>query len=338
MMRAVIVDAFGPIENVRVGTLPDPAPHRGQVLVQVRASTVNFVDQLVIGGTYQFLPKLPFVPGKGPAGVVVRLGEGVTRLAIGDRVLAMTEFGGYAELVAIDESQCYRLAPSMNFADAASTAVAYDTAWFALKDRARYAPGDTVLVLGATGAVGLGAIQIAKAMGAFVMAGVSSPEKTAMVKEAGADAIVDLASPDLRESLRAQVHGFTEGRGVDIILDPLGGDVFDAAIRALAWRGRLVVIGFAAGRIPTIKTNYLLLKNIELSGLQVSDYRKRRPEQVEECFRELFSWFEQGKLKSPPMQEYPLEKVHEALRAIGDRKIQGRVMLVQEHAAAAGAH
>jgi NADPH2:quinone reductase len=328
-MRAVIVDAFGPIENARLGTVPDPVPQRGQVLVRVHASTVNFVDQLVIGGTYQFLPKLPFVPGKGPAGVVVALGEGVTRLKTGDRVLAMAELGGYAELVAIDETQCYRLSPSMSFADAASTAVAYDTAWFALKDRARYAPGDKVLVLGATGAVGIGAIQIAKAMGAFVMAGVSSPGKTQMVKDAGADAIVDLARADQRDSLRDQVHGLTADAGADIILDPLGGDVFDAAIRALAWRGRLVVIGFAAGRIPTIKANYLLLKNIEVSGLQVSDYRKKRPQQVEECFRELFAWFEQGKLKSPPMLAFPLEKVHEALRAVGDRRSQGRVMLTQ---------
>jgi NADPH2:quinone reductase len=241
----------------------------------------------------------------------------------------MAELGGYAELVAIDETQCYRLSPSMSFADAASTAVAYDTAWFALKDRARYAPGDKVLVLGATGAVGIGAIQIAKAMGAFVMAGVSSPGKTQMVKDAGADAIVDLARADQRDSLRDQVHGLTADAGADIILDPLGGDVFDAAIRALAWRGRLVVIGFAAGRIPTIKANYLLLKNIEVSGLQVSDYRKKRPQQVEECFRELFAWFEQGKLKSPPMLAFPLEKVHEALRAVGDRRSQGRVMLTQ---------
>lgn len=333
-MRAVIVDEFGPIENVRLGSLPDPVPQQGQVLVRVHASTVNFVDQLVIGGKYQFLPKPPFVPGKGPAGVVVGLGEGVTRLKVGDRVLAMAELGGYAELVAIDASQCYKLTPSMSFADAASTAVAYDTAWFALKDRARCEPGDKVLVLGATGAVGIGAIQIAKAMGAFVMAGVSSLDKIPMVKDAGADAIVDLTKAELRDSLRAQVHDFTKGAGADVILDPLGGDIFDAAIRALAWRGRLVVIGFAAGRIPTIKANYLLVKNIEVTGLQVSDYRKKRPDQVEECYRELFSWFEQGKLKSPPMHTYPLENFREALRAIGDRKAQGRVMLTQDHAAA----
>jgi len=333
-MRAVIVKEFGPIESVALGTMQAPVPKRGEVLVQIHASTVNYVDQLVIGGKYQFLPKLPFVPGKGPSGVVVGLGEGVTRLKAGDRVLAMAEIGGYAELVAIDETQCYKLPASMRFVDAASIAVAYDTAWFALKDRARYEVGDSVLVLGASGGVGLGAIQIAKAMGAFVMAGVGNPQKVPLVKEAGADAIIDLSRPDLRDSLRAQVHAFTAGDGADIILDPLGGDIFEAAIRALAWRGRFVVIGFAAGRIPTLKVNYVLLKNIEVSGLQISDYRKRRPEQVEECYRELFSWFEQDKLPPLPMHTYPLEKFYDALCEVRDRKVYGRVVLTQEHATA----
>jgi NADPH2:quinone reductase len=308
-----------------------PVPMRAEVLVQIYASTVNYVDQLVIGGKYQFLPKPPFVPGKGPSGVVVRVGEGVTRFKVGDRVLAMAELGGYAEFVAIDETQCYRLPASMRFVDAASIAVAYDTAWFALKDRARYKAGDSILVLGASGAVGLGAIQIAKAMGAFVMAGVGTPQKVPLVKQAGGDAIIDLSRPDLHGSLRAQVHAITAGHGADIILDPLGGDIFDAAIRALAWCGRLVVIGFAAGRIPTLKVNYVLLKNIEVSGLQISDYRKRRPEQVEQCYRELFSWFEQGKLPPLPMHTYPLEKFYDALCEVRDRKVYGRVVLTQEH-------
>lgn len=329
-MRAIIVDAFGPIENLRLGTMPDPTPKPGEVLVRAQASTVNYVDQLVITGKYQFLPTPPFVPGKGPAGVVVGLGPGVSRLKLGDRVLAMAEIGGYAELVAVHESQCYKMPPSMDFADASAMAVANDTAWFALKDRARYKKGDTVLVLGASGAVGLGAIQIAKALGAYVMAGVSNPDKAMLVRNAGADAIIDLARPDLHDSLRAQVHALTQGRGADIVLDPLGGDMFDAAIRALAWCGRLVVIGFAAGRIPTLKVNYLLVKNIEVSGLQVSDYRKRRPEQVEECYRELFAWFEQGKLAPLPTSKYPLERFRDALIEVRDRKAQGRVVLIHD--------
>ena len=329
-MRAIIVDAFGPIENLRLGTMPDPVPASGEVLVRTHASMVNYVDQLVISGTYQFLPKPPFVPGKGPAGVVVGLGPDVKKLKIGDRVLAMAEIGGYAELVAISESQCYVLPQSMSFAEASSMAVANDTAWFALKDRARYKSGDTVLVLGASGSVGIGAVQIAKAMGAFVMAGVSNPDKIPLVRAAGADAIVDLARPDLHDSLRAQVREFTDGRGADIILDPLGGDIFDAAIRALAWCGRLVVIGFAAGRIPTLKVNYVLLKNIEVTGLQVSDYRKKRPEQVETCYRELFDWFQTGKITSLPITKYPLENFQDALRAVRDRKAYGRVAVIHD--------
>jgi len=333
-MRAIVVDAFGPVENLRLGSLPDPVAAPGEVLVRSCASTVNYVDLLVIVGRYQFLPKPPFVPGKGPAGVVVGLGAGVTKFEVGDRVLAMAEIGGYAELVAVHESQCYRIPPAMDFAEASSMAVASDTAWFALKDRARYKPGDTVLVLGGSGAVGLGAIQIAKALGAFVMAGVSNPDKVPLVRQAGADAIIDLARPDLHDSLRAQVHAKTGGRGADIILDPLGGDIFDAAIRALAWCGRMVVIGFASGRIPTIKANYLLLKNIEVSGLQVSDYRKKQPEKVEQCYRELFGWFEQGRLAALPMARYPLERFQEALAEVRDRKAYGRTVLVHERPSA----
>ncbi|MCA3262493.1 MAG: NADPH:quinone oxidoreductase family protein [Telmatospirillum sp.] len=326
-MRAIIVDAYGPIENLRLGTMPDPVPVRDEVLVRTHATTVNYVDQLVITGKYQFLPKPPFVPGKGPAGIVIGLGPDAKRIKVGDRVLAMAEIGGYAELATVSESQCYVLPPKMSFPEASSMAVASDTAWFALNDRARYKVGDTVLVLGASGAVGIAAIQIAKAMGAFVMAGISNPDKIPLAKLAGADAIVDLARPDLRDGLRAQVHALTDGRGADIILDPLGGDVFDAAIRALAWCGRLVVIGFAAGRIPTLKVNYVLLKNIEVTGLQVSDYRKKRPEQVETCYRQLFDWFQAGKISPLPMTAYTFENFHEALAAIRDRTARGRVVL-----------
>ncbi|MFN8702787.1 MAG: NADPH:quinone oxidoreductase family protein [Rhodospirillales bacterium] len=326
-MRAIIVDAFGPIENLRLGTMPDPVPVRDEVLVRTHACTANYVDQLVITGKYQFLPKPPFVPGKGPAGVVVGLGPDVKRLKIGDRVLAMAEIGGYAELAVASETQCYVLPPAMRFSEASSMAVASDTAWFALRDRARYKAGDTVLVLGASGAVGIAAIQIAKAMGAYVMAGVSNPEKIPLARMAGADAIIDLARADLRDSLRAQVHAVTDGRGADIILDPLGSDIFDAAIRALAWCGRLVVIGFAAGRIPTLKVNYVLLKNIEVTGLQVSDYRKKRPDQVAACYGELFDWFRSGKISPLPMTEYALENFQDALSTVRDRKAQGRIVL-----------
>jgi NADPH:quinone reductase len=325
-MRGIIVDEFGPPERLCVAEVPWPMPGPGEVLVQTHAAPVNYVDLLVVGGTYQFLPPRPFVPGKGPAGVVTALGPEVSGLRVGDRVLAMAEAGGYAEAVTVAEEQCYRLPARMSFVEAASLSLVYDTAWFALRERARLEPGETVLVLGASGGVGQAAVQLARAMGARVLAGISRPERAAAVA-ADADAAIDLSRADLRDSLREQVYAVTDGQGADIILDPLGGAVFDAAIRALAWRGRLVVIGFAAGGIPTVKTNYLLLKNIEISGLQVSDYRKRRPAQMAECFAEIFAFYEASKIIPAPATVLPLERAGEALAALRDRRIDGRVVL-----------
>jgi NADPH2:quinone reductase len=326
-MRAVIVRQFGSLDGAAVGEMAAPVPGPLEVQIAIHAVAVNYVDLLVIGGKYQFLPEPPFVPGKGPAGVVSAVGESVTRLKVGDRVLAMAEQGGYAETVTAPESSCYRLPASMDFTDAAAMALVYDTAWFALRDRARYKPGETVLVLGASGGVGFAAVQLAKAMDAKVLAGIASPEKFDLARAAGADAVIDLSRADLRDSLRTQVHDVTGGRGADIILDPLGGDVFDAALRALAWRGRLVVIGFAAGRIPTVKANYLLVKNIEVSGLQVSDYRKNTPDQMASCFSELFAFYEAGKLKPLVGATLPLVRWADALRQIENRTARGRLVL-----------
>ncbi len=328
-MRAVVVHEFGPIETAAVGEFPTPAPGPHDVLVEIHATAANFVDLLVIGGQYQFLPDPPFVPGKLPAGVVTAVGPDVKSLKPGDRVLTMAEQGGYAEFIALPETQCYRLPDRMSFVDAAAMALAYDTAWFALRDRARYQSGDSVLVLGATGGVGLAAVQLAKAMGAKVLAGVSSWDKVDIVREAGADVVIDLSPADLRDSLREQVYEVTNSRGADIVLDPLGADVFDAAIRALAWRGRLVVIGFAAGRIPNIRANYLLLKNIEVSGLQISDYRRRMPGQMAACFAEIFALYEAGKIKPAPTTVVPIEAFAAALADIRDRSARGRIVLSQ---------
>jgi len=326
-MRAVIVREFGPPDSLAFGAFPEPQPGPFDVQLAVHAVAANYVDLLVIGGKYQFLPERPFVPGKGPAGIVTAVGESVTRVKPGDRVLAMAEQGGYAEVAVAPETSCYRLPASLDFVGAAAMALVYDTAWFALRERARYKPGDTVLVLGASGGVGLAAVQLAKAMDAKVLAGIASPDKFELARAAGADAVIDLSRADLRDSLRAQVHDVTGGRGADIILDPLGGDVFDAALRALAWRGRLVVVGFAAGRIPTIKANYLLVKNIEVSGLQVSDYRKQAPDQTDACFSELFAYYEAGRIKPTIAATLPLERWAEALRRIETRTARGRMVL-----------
>jgi len=225
------------------------------------------------------------------------------------------------------ENQCIKLPASLPFTEAAAMALVYDTAYFALKDRGRIQPGETVLVLGATGGVGLAAIQLAKAFGAKVLAAVASKDKEDIVHTAGADAIIDLSVPDLHESLRAQVFALTDKKGVDIIVDMLGGDMFDAAVRALAWCGRLIVIGFASGRIPSLKMNYVLVKNIEVSGMQISDYRKRRPADMQAAFADIYALHAARKLKPLPTKVYPIEQFAEALRDIKDRKVRGRIVL-----------
>lgn len=332
-MHAVIVRKFGTIDDLELGELTDPAAGPQDVIVGVRAVAVNYVDLLVIAGKYQFLPQLPFAPGKLPVGTVVACGAGVTAFKPGDRVLTLAEQGGYAERVCVPASACIRIPDSISFVDAAAISLAYDTSWFALRDRARYMPGESVLVLGASGSVGLASVQLAKAFGAFVIAAIANPAHARLVKEAGADAVVDLSRDDLRESLREQVWALTDRKGADVVLDMVGDPYFSAALRALAWRGRLVVIGFAAGEIPSVRANYLLVKNIEISGLQVSDYRKRMPETMLACFNEIFALIEQGVLKPPAHRTYPLTDYAAALHALQDRTVRDRIILTPGRAA-----
>ncbi|MBO0754515.1 MAG: NADPH:quinone oxidoreductase family protein [Bradyrhizobiaceae bacterium] len=328
-MRAVIVREFGPVETHHLGELPEPSPRAGEVVVSIQATAVNFVDLLMVTGQYQFLPKRPFSPGKLPVGLVSGVGTDVTGLKIGDRVLTLAEHGGYAQKVSVPAAQCFNLPATLSSVDAAAMALVYDTSWFALRERARLKPGEVVLVLGGSGGVGLAAIQLAKAMGARVLAGIATPNKADLARDAGADDIITLSEPNLRDSLRAQVYAKNGGNGVDIIIDPIGGDAFDAALRALAWRGRLVVVGFASGRIPTIKANYLLLKNIEVSGIQISDYRKRMPDLMAQCLEEIFALFVADKLKPLPTITYPLEQFAKAMQDVQNRHVRGRIVLVQ---------
>lgn len=329
-MRAVIVQEFGGVDDLQFGTLPDPSPGADEVLLQVDATSVNFVDLLVIDGKYQFLPDRPFAPGKMANGTVLSVGGNVTALKAGDRVQTMAESGGFAERMVLRPDQCIKLPDGLSAADAASMSLVFDTSWFALRDRARIRPGETVLVLGATGAVGYASMQLAKAMGGKVLAGISSMAKADAAMAAGADGVVDLSVDTLRDGLRAQVHEQTGGAGADIVLDMLGGDAFDAAIRAVAWKGRLVVIGFTAGRIPTLKVNYVLLKNIEVSGLQVSDYRKRDMPLMRACFEEVYGFCTAGKVRPSPPQTYPLSQYGEALARIRDRTANGRIVLLPQ--------
>jgi NADPH2:quinone reductase len=312
---------------LRAAALPGP----GEVLVEVCAVSVNYVDLVVIAARYQFKPDLPFIPGKGPAGIMAAVGDRVTALCPGDRVLAMAEVGGYAEYALASASQCYRLPERMPFIEAAAMALAYDTAWFALHERGRLQHGETVLVLGASGAVGHAAVMLAKAAGACALGGIVNPAKAALVKAAGVDALMDLSVPDLRETLREQVRATTGGGGADVVVDLLGDVYFEAALRALAWRGRLVV-GFAGGRIPELRANYLVVKNIEVSGLQISDYRKRVPGQVATCFSEVFSLYEGGLVRGMPAETMPLQDAGAALARLRDRQVPGRMVPLTERA------
>jgi NADPH2:quinone reductase len=324
-MRAVTVHEFDNLDAAALEERPDPVPGDEDVLVEVRAVPVNYVDLVTFRGDYQFMPALPYVPGKGPAGVVRAVGAAVTGFAPGDRVLAMAEYGGYADLVSVDHRQIHHLPDQLSFTDAAAMSLAYDTAWMALRERARLEPGNSVLVLGASGAVGQAAVQLARAMGAgAVLAGVSRPGRPT----GPADAVIDLSRPDLRDSVRRQVLDVTADRGVDVVIDTLGGDAFDGAVRSLAWRGRLVIVGFAAGRIPTLKMNYPMLKNIEVSGLQISDYRKRVPDLVKQCYQEVFGFYIAGRIEPPPSTALPLTDWRTAVEKIGAGTAGQRLILL----------
>lgn len=328
-MHAVRVHRLGSIDNGRIEEIPLPPVGPRDVLVEVQAISVKYVDLVTIQGRYQFHPDLPYTPGKGPAGIVRTIGSDVTRVQVGDRVLGMAEAGGFAEAVAVPADQVHVLPATLGFCEAATMAVSYDTAWMALRDRARLEPGQSVLVLGATGAVGRATVQLARAMGAgLVLAGLEEPQRldSDPLGEI-VDGRVDLRQPDLRDRIRDDVRALTHGRGVDIVIDVVGGDAFDGAIRSLAWRGRYVVVGFASGRIATLQSNYVLLKNIEVTGLQISDYRKQMPELVTTAFREVFSSYEAGAVQVPAYESHPLEYWSTALRSIEERKVDRAIVL-----------
>jgi NADPH2:quinone reductase len=333
-MKALLVREHGGIEKLMLAEAPDPLAKAGEVLVDVRAASVNFPDLLVIGGTYQNLPARPFSPGKDLAGIVAAVGEGVTTCKPGDRVAAQVEAGAYAQKCVVRQLSCHVMPPGMSYAEAAAMGLTYLTAYFALVERGMYRAGETVLVNGAAGGVGLAAVQVAKALGAAVIASVGSETKADVVKANGADHVVRTDVPDLREAFRRQVHAAVGRGGVDLIVDPVGGDVFDASLRALAWCGRLVVVGFAGGRIPEVKTGYLLVKNISLIGLQFSDYRDREPEKVRAAQQVLFGMYEARKIKPLVMATYRMEDHQQALKAVRDRRVAGKVVLVMEGAAA----
>ena len=327
-MKAVVVRTFAPFEQAEYAELPDPQAGPGEVVVAVKAAEVNYPDILMMEGKYQVKPPLPFSPGKAAAGVVEAVGEGVTGIKPGDRVAVQVEYGAYAEKLVTRAATCYAMPEAMGFEQAAALGLVYQTSHFALIERADLQPGETVFVLGASGGIGVASVQLAKALGAStVIGGVLGAANAAIAQAAGADHTLDLTMENLRDSLRDTVKALTGGHGVDIVIDPVGGEANAAALRAMAWRGRMVIIGFASGEIPTIKANYLLLKNIAVSGLQWSDYRERDPAWVARVQSKIFDLHVQGKLDPLISKTLPLEQYAEAMTLLKEGQAQGKIVL-----------
>ncbi|MFS8185087.1 NADPH:quinone oxidoreductase family protein [Pseudovibrio denitrificans] len=323
-MRAVVCSEYGPPEALRVEDVERKEPKKGQVRIVVEAAGVNFPDTLVIAGKYQIKPPMPFVPGGEVAGRIEAVGEGVTDFAPGDPVMALLlQQGGYAEEVVVDASAVMKRPETMSAQVAAGFTMTYGTSMHALKQRARLQPGETLLVLGAGGGVGLTAVEIGKIMGAKVIAAASSAEKLEAARKAGADELINYSTQDLREHLK-EIVGKT---GVDVVYDPVGGDLFEQALRSTAWNGRALVVGFAAGVIPSIPTNLPLLKGCSVMGVFWGASRMREPRNDQNNFSELFKWLQEGKLKPTVSRSYSLEEAPQALRDLMERRVVGKVVL-----------
>jgi NADPH2:quinone reductase len=312
-VRAVRILSHGEPEALRIVDVPPPIPGPGEVQIDVHVVGVNYPDLLVVRGVYQILAPLPFSPGKEVAGVVSAVGERVTEFRAGDRVLAYVENGGYAEQIAVPAGLCHRLPDRLGFLDAIGLGLGFQTAHFALFERGGFKTGETVLVTGATGVVGTATIQLAKAHGGHVLAGCMSPTKATFARDHGAFHVVLLDRPDLADALRAEVRAATGEQGVDLVVEIIGGAVFDACLRSLAWCGRIVVVGFTSVGPSTIRSNYLLIKNISAIGLHWSDYRDRAQDSVRRAQQNIFRLWGEGKLRSPVTAVYPLEQAQIAL-------------------------
>jgi NADPH2:quinone reductase len=323
-VKALVCRAFGSIESLAVEDLPDPAPVAGQVVVGVRACGVNFPDVLIVQGKYQFKPSLPFAPGGEVAGVVEAVGSGVTGLRVGDRVIAIAAWGGMAEKLAADASQVLPIPDGVDFVTASCVASAHGTTLYALRDRAKLKAGETLLVLGASGGLGLAAVQIGKRMGARVIAAASTPEKLETCRQHGADLLVDYA----HEDLKARVKAMTDGAGADVVYDPVGGTATEAALRAIAWEGRLLVLGFTAGEIPKMPLNLVLLKGCSVVGVYWGMSVMRDPKHGRAILEEILGWLKDGSLKPHVHVRVPLSRSLDALRAIEERRVQGKAVVV----------
>jgi NADPH2:quinone reductase len=322
-MRAVMCKEWGGPERLAVEEIASPPLRAGAVRLAIHAAGINFADLLMVSGQYQEKPPLPFTPGSECAGIITEVAEGVNGFKVGDRVVALAGTGAYAEEVVVDAPRLMPLSPKMDFATAAGFPVTYGTSHGAFEWRAHLRPGEWLMVHGAAGGVGLTAVEIGKAMGARVIACAGGAEKLAIAREHGADHLVDYSREDIRE----RVKEITGGRGADVIYDPVGGDVFDASLRAIAWGGRLIIIGFASGRIPQVPANIALVKNIDVIGFYWGSYQKHKPELVRQSFAQLFRWFEEGKLKPHISHRLDLKEVANAMNLLSQRKSTGKVVL-----------
>ncbi|MFV9428974.1 NADPH:quinone oxidoreductase family protein [Rhodococcus aetherivorans] len=322
-MRAALVKEFGPPTTLVVEDTANPVAGPREVVIEVGAVSVNFPDIMLVEGTYQHLPPRPFSPGKEAAGRVIAVGDEVERISVGQRVLALVEVGGYAEQVVVPEDLVMELPDDIGFEEAAAAGLVYSTAYFGLRRRGRLEPGETVLITGAGGGIGSAGVQLAKAWGARVIALAQDEARGELARKQGAD-IVLISTPD---TLRDDLLAATEGQGVDVVLETLGGEFLLPIIRATAWEGRIVVVGFASGGQNPVKPGHVLVKNISIIGLQSSDYHDRCPDLVRSAMAEVFDLFGRGKLNAAVDTIFPLEQAADALQYLKDGKARGKIVI-----------
>ncbi len=323
-MKAIICNKYGLPNTLNYQEVDDPEVRPDEVLVKVAACSVNFPDTLIIQGLYQIKPEPPFSPGSDIAGIIEAVGENVTRFKVGDEIIALAGYGGFAEKAVVKELLCFPKPKAMNMVHAASFLMAYGTSYHALKNRAELKEGDTLLVLGASGGVGLTAVELGKLMGAKVIAAASTDEKLEICKKAGADELINYSNENLKE----RVKSLTKGKGVDVVHDPIGGDYSETAVRTMAWKGRYLVIGFAAGQIPKIPLNLPLLKGCQIVGVFWGAFATKEPQENMTNTKELLNWFETGKISPHIHATYSLEDAPKALNDILDRKVKGKAVVV----------
>lgn len=322
-MKAIVCDSYGLPSNLKYIDVPTPNPKADDVLIQIKACSINFPDTLIIQGLYQVKPELPFSPGSDVAGIVQAVGENVKHYKVGDEVVAMVPYGGLAEQITVPAKLCIPKPPSMDMVKAASFLMTYGTSYYALKNRARLKEGDTLVVLGASGGVGLTAVELGKLMGARVIAAASTAEKLALCQEYGADEIINYKEEDLK----VRIKELTNKKGANVIYDPVGGDFTESALRAIAWEGRYLVIGFAAGDIPRIPLNLTLLKGCQIVGVFWGAFAMSQPKENMANTMQLIQWFNEKKLNPHIHATYSLKDAPKALEEMMDRQVKGKVVI-----------